>query len=224
MDLRSILSNPSAYHYLRQVMTLGLPFREWVSKYGLDQKDVRVADIGCGPSDVLRYVHGSRGQAFYLGLDLSEVYLRSARARAAKAKLNAEFVQIDLARMPTDSGVRERVRSLLDQYAIDRVLLLGVIHHLDDAAVRQTLDLIFDTKVQSVVTQDITFLPGRPINNLFCRWDRGQHVRTSEQYEALFRTTKWPTFEKSFTTPGARNYQFIHYVLGRDTAARRSVE
>ena len=214
--IRSVLSHPSAYHHLRQIMTLGMPFRAWIPMYGFDRPTARIADIGCGPADVLRFLPRGTGPEFYLGLDMSDAYLAAAKKRADRAGLASEFVNTDLSRIPTDEAVRRQVKDRLAADRIDTALLLGVIHHLDDDSVRRTLDLVYDAGVKTLVTSDVIYLAGHRVNNLFCDYDRGEHVRTEAEYDTLLNSTAWPRFTRQFTHPGLRYIQYVHHTLTRE--------
>lgn len=210
--VRDILARPALYHWLRQVMTLGMPFDAWVRQYGLDNESQRVADVGCGPADILRYVGPGKRPGFYLGVDVSQRYLDAARARAAAAGVPAEFVAMDLHRLPQDAGVREQLRELLDGQRITTVLLLGVVHHIDDAAARTTFDLIASVpSVRRMITWDVVYIPGHRLNNYLCDKDRGTHVRTEPQYDALATASAWPRHEKFWSTPGLSLVKYLHY-------------
>lgn len=212
MALRNVLANPTAYHHIRNAVTGGLPFKQWVKLYGLTNPKERVCDLGCGPCDILRYVAPDAKPEFYLGIDISEEYLHAARERADGIGLNADFIAMDLSRIPTDSDLRQRLVDLLERHRITRVLLLGVIHHIDDASALTTINLVHQAStVQSLVTQDVIRLPGRWINNRFCAMDRGEHIRTEAQYDALAARSNWPQHRKFWTSPALRFLRYIHY-------------
>ena len=214
MGLSAILSHPACYHYLRQLMTGGLPFREWTRLYGLTDPNERVADIGCGPADILRYVNRGERPAFYLGLDISDRYLDAARGRAKRAGIDADFLRLDLDRLPFDSAVQEQLVDALDRAQATRVLLLGVIHHIDDAAAATTLSLVHRAPtVRALVTQDVVMLPGPSLNNYLAARDRGQHVRDEAGYDALASSSPWASHEKHWTRPNLPSVRYLHYVF-----------
>jgi len=210
--LSSLLSHPAAYHYLRQILTGGIPFRRFVRLCGLDDPSQRIADLGCGPADVLRYVHKDRKAQFYLGVDLSQCYLDAARGKARRAGMDAEVVALDLERLPHDAQVREQLLALLDWHRITRVLLLGVLHHIDDEAVTTTLDLTHRAStVQSLVTCDVVRVAGCRLNNFLCDHDCGHHVRDERGYDALAARSPWKSFTKFWSSPRFSFIKYIHY-------------
>jgi hypothetical protein len=211
-----LLANPTLYHFLRQVATGGIPFKNWVKLCGLTDPQARVGDIGCGPADILSYVPAETKPAFYLGIDMSSIYLDSARAQAARRGIAAEFVELDLTSLVENRRLQEELVNLLVSRRISQVILIGVIHHIDDQAARTVLDLAGQaSSVQRVATVDMCYQPGRWVNNWHCRHDRGQCVRTEPQYDALMAATSWPNRQKFWTSPGLPLISYLHYVLTR---------
>ena len=73
--------------------------------------------------------------------------------------------------------------------AIDVVIAIGLFHHLDDPTAETLLGTIRRVLKPSgrLVTLDGVFEPGQnPVARWLISMDRGQHVRTRPQYEALF--------------------------------------
>jgi hypothetical protein len=212
----ALLSNPGLYHHLRQILTGGMPFARWVELYGLDDHAERIADIGCGPSDILRYVRPGSRPDFYVGIDLSQRYLDVAEGRARRLDLDSEFIRMDLDRLSTDAALQRDLIETLEKHRITRVLLLGVLHHINDDASLATLNLAHDVPtVDSVVTSDVLYLPDRTLNNILCDWDRGGFVRDEQGYDDLVRSSAWPTHRKAFTHPGFSFITYVHYLLSR---------
>ena len=213
---RRLLDLPSIYHYGRHLMTGGLPFREWVTLYGLDDATQRVADIGAGPADILRYVRRDRLPAHYVAVDLDERYTAAARRRAASVGLDAEFIIMDLRRLTADAGVRAQLLDALARHAVNRVLLLGLLHHIPDEAVVSTLSLLRNAPtVRRVVTQDPVRLPHRGLNNFLVDRDRGEHIRRAEASDALVARAGWTDVKTTYTHPGFRPITYIHYTMSR---------
>ncbi len=67
--------------------------------------------------------------------------------------------------------------------------MIGAVHHLADlefhTVIRRFRQL--NGAPPRLVTIDVTYLPGRRLNNLLSRMDRGRHVRQPGEYEELFR-------------------------------------
>lgn len=220
LGIHGLLSQPALYHYLRQCITGGMPFRRFVRLCGLDDPSERVADLGCGPADLLRYLSHERRPQFYLGVDISESYLGAARRRAAAAGVDARLLVMDLTRIPTDLVIRRQMIDLLEEERISRVLLFGVLHHIPDEAASATLDLIHRASgVKTLVTGDIVTIEGNRLNNLWCRMDRGHHVRDESGYDELARRSPWKSYRKEWTHPGFKFIKYLHYFFEKPASS-----
>ncbi|MGH8521852.1 MAG: methyltransferase domain-containing protein [Gammaproteobacteria bacterium] len=181
---KNILAHPTMYHYARHFATGGLPFRKWTELYGLTDTNERVADLGCGPCDILRYVSPQCRLAFYLGIDISEEYLDAARRRAAVAKLDAKFPRGGPYEFTHGCPRAATLVRTVGQTPYHTGAAAGVIHHIDDASALTTLNLMHALPtVRSMVTQDIIRIPGHSINNRYCDMDRGEHIRDEAGYD-----------------------------------------
>ena len=214
--MKRFLDVPPIYHYGRHLMTGGLPFRQWVKLYGLDDPNERIADIGAGPADILRYVRRDRLPEFYLAIDVDERLHRRGRRRAAAKSLRAAFVLMDLRRLPTDAAVRRQLLETIEEHRITRVLLLGLLHHINDEAAISTLRLVREAStVRTIVTQDPIRLEHGGLNNFLVARDRGEHVRIEAASDALFAASGWSNVRKTFTHPGLRSITYVHYTASR---------
>ncbi len=192
-----------------------MPLRNWaeIGNYYVD--DERIADVGCGPSDILRYINPQKKPAFYLGIDLSKEYLNYGEIRARKLKLDSKFIEMNLNFLSKDQSVDRKFIDGLSENKISTVNLFGVLHHIDDQSVIATLDAVYSAGcVRSVNTQDV-LINDNAINNFFVKLDRGEHVRTEAQYDELLGKTKWNKIEKLWTRAGLHAVRYIHYKLLR---------
>lgn len=211
-----MLSHPTLYHYARQTFTGGMPFSQFVRIYGLDDPTERVADLGCGPADILRSLGRGCAPSYYYGIDISDTYLSAAAQRAKAVGVDAEFLNLDLTRLSDSVEVQDRLVASLEEKRITRVLLLGVLHHIPDSAVKTTLALVHRAScVRTLVTQDVVLIKGHPLNNLLCRLDRGEFVRDEAGYDALADATPWRSHSKEWTRTGVRFIKYIHYKFYR---------
>ena len=211
-----ILSNATLFHYVRHIVTGGLPFSRWTELYGLTDPNQRIADLGCGPADILRYLSHGRLPAFYLGVDISEKYLQVARKRCDACGVDAELIAMDLSRLPTDQEAERQIVKLLEQHRITRVLLLGILHHIDDASVLKTLNLVERVPaVRTMITFDSIRVPGLWINNRYCDMDRGIHIRSEAEYDSLISRSNWPRHRKFWTSPRLPVQRYIHYEMSK---------
>ena len=133
-------------------------------------KDAKWLDLGCGTAEILEWLPDTR----YTGVDLDGPLLGRARK---KYGARANFIAADL---------REPMR--LAEGASDLVTAFGVLHHLDDAAVRRVVAAAYGALKSGgrFVTLDGCHLEGESwiVRALLDR-DRGKHVRSPEGYAAL---------------------------------------
>ncbi len=131
----------------------------------------RIVDFGCGTADILNYLP----ECDYVGVDASQRYIDDARAHFGD---RGTFV----------TSAAER----FDDVAPDRTIAIaiGVLHHLDDAAASEMLQVASQTLESGgrFVSIDPALVEGQhPIAKLLVSRDRGQHVRTPEAQTELVR-------------------------------------
>jgi cyclopropane fatty-acyl-phospholipid synthase-like methyltransferase len=168
MDLRSILAWPAAYRAFRNAV--GGNKREYVETYLKPRPGDRVLDIGCGPGDILELLPDVN----YLGIDVSEEYITSARARfGTKGRFECKAVHDVVVEEPS---------------SYDLVMANGVVHHLDDDEAVRLFEHARDALKPGgrLVTLDGCVVDGQsPVARRLLRMDRGKHVRTRDEYVRL---------------------------------------
>lgn len=171
--IRSILSLPSAYDVLMDVLGAKRMRREIIEQYVRPRPHERILDVGCGTGTLVEFI--PKGIA-YLGVDLSREYIEAAIRRYGD---RASFRVGDAGRLSLDPEER-----------FDIVLAFGLLHHLDDdeagCLARTIRDLLkpdgrFVT-VDNCFTQDQS-----SIARAIIRRDRGRNVRTPSEYETILR-------------------------------------
>jgi SAM-dependent methyltransferase len=192
-----VLGTPFVYNYVRPWVVGGIDMSPVYDRLAPGESDV-VLDIGCGTGDALRYLHHF---ARYVGADIDEVAIRFAR----QAHGHREHVEFACKLLK-----EEDVLALCPSH----VVMAGLLHHLSDEDAVALLRLALRSpRLQRIVTQDIVFLPGAPINNLFARLDRGRYCRRKEEYEALVRVSglelKDSTIISSHPKGGRVRYQVM---------------
>jgi len=149
--------------------------RTWLSNQVICASDgMRILDVGCGTAPILSLLPNVE----YVGIDHNPKYIAKARVTHGD---RGEFRSVDV----NDAQFRT-----LGQF--DRVLLLGVLHHLNDdeciklfSALRQALG-----EGGHLVTFDNALVSGQhPIARALAKLDRGQHSRTPQQYRSLIETS-----------------------------------
>lgn len=142
----------------------------------LDQLDIkpgdRVLDVGCGPA----YYLDRLPEITYFGFDTSERYIAYAKKKwQGRGEFRCEIFA---------------ERHLAEVGQVDKVLLLGLLHHLDDAACRELLALTARALAPggTVICLDTAFAPEQhPVARWTSKNDRGEHVRTGEAFIDLAR-------------------------------------
>lgn len=172
IDLRRVLSAPIAYRALGFLTGQGGRAR-FVGEHVRVTAGMRVLDIGCGPGDILEYLPRD---VDYLGFDLSEEYIASARKRyGGRAQFFCQSVTVaDLRQHPP----------------FDIVIASGVLHHLNDEEAIELFRLAHSALHVGgrVVTLDGCFVPGQSTAaRALLKMDRGKHVRTEPGYVGLAR-------------------------------------
>lgn len=173
--LRRVLTSPRVYDAFQTSVGAYRARREVLDTYARVQPGDTVVDIGCGTGRILDSLPP---RIQYYGYDLSEEYIRRARARyGQRASFECADVS-DFALGPRRSGA-------------DVVLALGVIHHLDDPQVGRLIDTAHDLLAPGgrLVTMDTSYAPGQSrLSRYLVARDRGQNVRDPDEYRALAAT------------------------------------
>jgi SAM-dependent methyltransferase len=164
-----ILGHPFVYHHVRPLV-VGI---DYTPQYeALDARpDDRILDIGCGGGDALRYLGSFET---YHGFDTDEVAISFAKQRPEAGRTNVHFEA-----KPVTTAIFQNARPT-------RVMMNGLLHHLDDEAAVELLRMCGATNsVERIVTNDPVYLAGEPLNNILARLDRGRFVRRIEGYRDL---------------------------------------
>ncbi len=167
--LRAILALPAVYALWGRLVAGERGRTILVEEYIRPHAGARVLDLGCGTADLLAFL----GDVEYVGIDHSPEYIERARARFGD---RADLRVGDVGAL--DDDLRD----------FDVVIVIGVLHHVDDGAARR----LFASAAAALkpggrcVTLDGTFVDGQSwASRTIIRADRGQHVRTPSQYAAL---------------------------------------
>ncbi len=172
---RAIFSNPLVYNLAQNIVGAEKARRILVRDHFPAGSGYRMLDVGCGTAEILRHLPE---QVDYVGFDASETYIAQARARfGARGIFKAELV---------------REATLDDLQPFDIVLAFGLLHHLDDdeatALFRLTAQAL--KPEGKLITIDPVYTSKQ---NALARWiiskDRGQNIRTADQYAALARSS-----------------------------------
>lgn len=169
--IRTVLSQPLVYSAFQRLMGAHEDRERYVHDFLRPTAGMRVLDIGCGPADILAHLP----EVDYFGFDISEQYVQKARQRFAdrRAKFTCKrLCPEDLAELPR----------------FDRIIAIGLLHHLDDATALEVLRMVSSRLAAGgrLVALDPCFTPDQhPLARWLVKCDRGQNVRTREGYETL---------------------------------------
>ena len=170
--LTSVARIPTLWNVLRWLAEAGYHRHHAVIDLELDpfrSDDRRFLDFGCGTGQFAARFPARR----YVGMDLTRAYVAFAAAHRPGA-----FAVMDAGAL----GFRSA--------QFDGALVLGVFHHLSDELVRRGMrELHAALKpgatllvIEDVPPPSIWNVPGHLMHML----DRGDHIRTDEDYRALF--------------------------------------
>lgn len=130
----------------------------------------RVLDVGCGPA----YYLAGLPDCDYVGFDTNSAQIAVARARYGH---RARFY---------DEPYTAEHQQALGQF--DRVLLLGILHHLDDASCTDLLGLVARSLKPGgrVVALDTPLYAGQStFARMLAKNDRGDFIRYPQAYLSL---------------------------------------
>ena len=162
----SLLSNTFFYSLVQSVMS-GTSFREKIVKKYITKKNVKVLDIGCGPAEILDILP----KIHYYGFDINPVYINSAKI---KYENKGKFFCKKL----TSKNIKYLPK-------FDYILLLGVLHHLNDKEVNELMTNIKKVlkRKGNIITLDNIFTNNQNfIAKFLIQMDKGQNVRSKKGY------------------------------------------
>ena len=146
--------------------------RRLITNFIKPKKAERILDMGCGPGTFSLYFPND---VDYVGFDLSENYIEAANKKYGGQK-RTFFV-----------GNVETV-DLSSYDSFDKVLAIGILHHLNNEQVTVLMDMAM-SKLRPggvLITLDGCFTdPQNYIAQRIISADRGEYVRTQDQYQQL---------------------------------------
>lgn len=169
--IRTVLSRPLVYSAFQRLMGAHEDRERYVHHFLQPTAGMRVLDIGCGPADILAHLP----DVHYFGFDISEQYIQKARQRFAGRR--AQFACKPL-----------RPEDLAELPRFDRIIAIGLLHHLDDDMALEALRMVSSRLAAGgrLVALDPCFTADQhPLARWLVKCDRGQNVRTQEGYETL---------------------------------------
>jgi SAM-dependent methyltransferase len=173
---RSVLLRASVYQAAQNLIGARKSSKRLAKEVLHSLPTENVVDIGCGTADIVEHLEF----AAYTGFDPNPPYVKQAVTRLGP-KYGARVQLIE-------GGVGdEAVEQALPEQC-DLTIMLGVLHHLDDALADKALSLAarLTRGGGRFVSFDPGLVPGQPrIAKFLITRDRGQNVRTVDATRAL---------------------------------------
>ncbi len=168
-----ILENPIIYDFYQNLVSTKNMWSTVFKSFIDTSEDFIVLDCGCGTSKYRELIDAKK----YIGLDFNSSYIEEARSKFP----NDTFKVADLTNLQT-----------IDYEKVDRIILLGIIHHLDNNESMVLLDKLYSLLTENgvIYTLDPLFVSiektSDRIANFIASKDRGQYVREEKEYLKLF--------------------------------------
>ena len=158
----------------------------------------RVLDVGCGPGTNTALFSGSD----YLGIDINESYIESARRRHRRTFVTADVTTYRVA----------------DHERFDLILVNSLLHHLDDSSTVRLLEHLSGllTDDGRVHVLELVLPDGPSAARFLARHDRGKFARPLDRWSALLGSVLEPVLIEPYGVgvPGVTLWNMV-YFMGR---------
>jgi len=168
--IQILLKNPYFFRIQQKMNNYKVVANEF--KNYLNSKNKKILEIGCSTGNIAREIIDMDNNSYY-GVDISKKYIEIAN----KSTIKGKFLQMD---------ARELV---FDNESFDIVMLSSVLHHIDDDVGKNCFK-----EIHRVLKKDGVVIISEPIVNhkslisvILCKLDRGNFIRTTEEYQNLFK-------------------------------------
>jgi len=169
--VRAFLSYPWVYDTFQTLMGAAQVRQDLVEQFIQPESGEKILDIGCGTAEILAYLPNDIS---YYGFDISEQYIASAKKHyGTRGSFNCGLIDDD---------------ALIDLPVFDAVIVIGVLHHLDDDLAIKVFQLAKKALRSGgrIITIDGCFSPDQNVMARFLiSQDRGENVRDAEGYRML---------------------------------------
>src|SRR3569623_496912 len=195
--IRSFHALPVIYRLANAVFS-SQAFSRWFLKEILaGAPGQKIVDIGCGPADILAQLDDA---VSYVGLDISEAYIDAARQRYGQRGV---FIAGTVEDWVSDPRIQNT----------DVVLAYGLLHHVGDSEATAILQFARDVLRPGgrLVFLEPCYLLWQSRRSVFMMSkDRGQNVRTEQEWKAL-ATAVFPGATTSIVT-NANRLGYTHII------------
>lgn len=160
-----------------------------------------VVDIGCGTGvNVLEYLSK---EINYFGYDISPDYIKQAKKKYGNY---ASFHVGDTKSIKT--------QQILEYNWADLVICKGVLHHLNDEDIVETLTFAKDLLKKNgrfVCLEPTYLLKQTSISKWFISQDRGENIKTEDQWKKIFSSV-FESFSTNIIT-GMSKIPYVYIIL-----------
>lgn len=174
---KGLLALPVLYDAFQNAMGAANVRKFVSSMIDVTKSSIKILDVGCGTGEIIEYLPNNIS---YVGVDLSETYIEAARKRY----ISEEFSDRDI----SFHCVLVQDFDFTKMEGVDYVFCFGLLHHLNDPAVLQLVDNVYSNLNYGgkLISIDPCYITKQNwISKLIITNDRGQNVRTGEEYKSL---------------------------------------
>jgi len=194
---QKIMGKPLVYDYLRPLFLGGItvkPAYDWLNPVDNEV----ILDVGCGTGVALSYLTGF---SQYHGFDTDEIALAALKERYG----NVSNVNI---------YNRHVTQSAVEQINPHKVLMMGLLHHVNDEVAISLLQSMTRSKnLIKIVSIDVFYGKGAKhlTSNALASLDRGKFIRTPEGYKELLKSTTLHIHDEMYLRSG--NGLACYYIM-----------
>jgi SAM-dependent methyltransferase len=159
----------------------------------------KIVDMGCGPATKLAYLPN---KIDYFGFDISKKYIEAAKKKYSWAN----FIQAKASDFLTNG--------LAPLQNTDLIMCNGLLHHLEDNEVNEILELsnkILKPKGRLICIEPVFLKHHSKISRWLISKDRGQNIRTEEEYKNLV-SKFFNSYNTSIVT-GLTKIPYVHIII-----------
>jgi ubiquinone/menaquinone biosynthesis C-methylase UbiE len=168
--LSYLLSHSAAYRAAMALLGRRNSVDFIISKINI-KSGQKILDIGCGPANVLSRLKNIT----YVGIDSNDRYISLAKK---KYGTKGEFYYLSAGVLPN-----------FENEKFDRILFLGVLHHLSDDEIIQMIPKVKSllTETGRVITHDpVRLEKQKRVSKILMDFDRGKYIRDQQNYVKFF--------------------------------------
>lgn len=163
------------------------------------QKTDIILDIGCGRGAAFKFLSAFES---YHGFDVDTTALDRLRKQFTEPNIHCHLGEIQA--------------SDLSKIQPTKVLMMGLLHHLEQDTVLEILNMLRDTPtIEKIITLDPITVPLAWLNNLLCRSDAGRYVRFEDDLLHLVEKSGLDIKEHRHTRSGNGCAHYLEMCIER---------